>query len=144
MAAHLLECLGAAMTTGPKEELAKYRAQASALGSDERAEWHRAFACARWAVGVASQPEHGHLAHFLSTSQEAVRLFGDAVATEAERLVPEAGWRVSAQFAAEIAWVDEACRLAGELARDRGWEAVPWRRLLDSVLSVPEPGPQPA
>ncbi len=144
MAAHLLECLSSAMTTVPKEELASYRAQASRLGSEERAEWHRAFACARWAVGVASLPEHGHLARLLSTSQEAVRLFGDAVATEAGRLVPEAGWRVAAQFAAEIAWVDEACRLAGEVARDHGWEAVPWRRLLESVLSVPEPGPQPS
>ncbi len=132
------------MTGGPSEELAPYRAGAAKLGSDERAEWRRAFVCARWAVDVASQPGHGHLAHILSTSHEAVRLFGDAVATETERLVPEAGWRVSAQFAAEIAWVDEACRLAGEVAREHGWEAVPWRRLVESVLAVPDPGPQPA
>ncbi len=144
MAAHLLDCLGTAMTAGPSEELAHYRARAAKLGSDERSEWHRAFACARWAVEVASQPEHGHLAHILSASHEAVRLFGDAVATETGRLVPEAGWRVSAQFAAEIAWVDEACRLAREVARERGWEAVPWRPLLESVLAVPEPGPQTA
>ena len=144
MAAHLLDCLGTGMTAGPKEELAPYRARAASLGSDRRAEWHRAFVCARWAVEVASRPEHGHLARILSTSHEAVRLFGDAVATEAGRLVPEAGWRVSAPFAAEIAWVDEACRLAGEVARERGWGAVPWGRLLESVLAVPDPGPQTA
>jgi hypothetical protein len=144
MAAHLLECLSAAMTPELKEEVAPYRTRAARLGTDPRAEWQRAFACARWAVSVAAPPEHGHLAHLISTSQEAVRLFGDAVASEAGLLVPEAGWRVSPQFAAEIAWVDEACRLAGELAENHGWEAVPWRGLLDSVLSVPEPGPQPA
>lgn len=125
VAAHLLEYLGATVKANAEEELAPYRARATKLGSNAAAEWHRAFACTRWAVGVAAQPEQGHLAQFLATSQEAVRLFGDAVAAKAERLVPETGCRVSAQFAAERAWVDEACRLASEMARDAAGRPFP-------------------
>ncbi len=141
---HLLECLAGAMPKQEAADLEPYRRRAAQLGSEARAEWHRAFLCARWAGQVVSLPQHSHLARLVSTSEEAVRLLGDAVATELGRLVPEVGWRVSAGFAAEIAWVDEACRLATEVARDRGWDTVPWRDLLEAVLAVPEGGAQPS
>ncbi len=137
MITHLVEGLAEGMPEGTRRILDTYRDQVAASSSEPAAEWHRAFLCARWADRVVSLPEHHHLAQEAARSAEAVRLLGEAVSTELGRLVPEAGWRVSAGFAAEIAWVYEAIRVAQKVAAATSWDAVPWESLLQELLRVP-------
>jgi hypothetical protein len=125
----------------PASETAKlvgYQAQADTAGADPRAEWHRAYACARWADQIVTIPEHRHLAADAKKALEIVREVGVTFGAELRDLgyLP-LGQAVSPRFQTELAWLYEAVHVARKVAEKFGWDEVPWEQLLRDMLAIP-------
>jgi hypothetical protein len=162
VAEHLVSALRTRLPATAGPELDAYEERARALGGDRRAELRRAYACARWAVDVAAEPAHSAVAGVAVRAGEAVKEIGQAVWAElgadidgiVARLFPgRTGASVLGTFVGaddperapgsgasplvgpEMAWVLEAVDVAKGVAEVDGWDAVPWRRLVDEVLS---------
>ena len=162
VAEHLVAALRTRLPSGGEAELADYERRARALDGDRRAELRRAYACARWAVDVAAEPAHSAVVGAAVRAGEAVRELGQTVWAElgadienvVARLFPgktgasilgtwvgvdnpgqAPGTGASPLVGPEIAWVLEAVDVADKVAAVEGWDAVPWRALLDQVLN---------
>jgi len=162
VAEHLVGQLGERLPTGDAADLAAYRQRAAALDDDRANEVRRAYACAHWAVDVAAGARHPVVGVAVRAG-EAVKELGEAVWAElgadvenlVARLFPgRAGAQVlgtwvgvegvdrapgtgaSPLVGPEIAWVREAVEVADKVAARDGWDAVPWRRLLEDVLGA--------
>lgn len=125
----------------PRSETSKlvaYQEQALVAGSEPTAEWHRAYACARWAERLVATPEHGHLAADAAKAIEIVRELGVTFGAEIRDLeyLPF-GKSVSPHFQIELAWVHEAVHVAARVAEKIGWNNVPWEALIEEMLAVP-------
>jgi hypothetical protein len=125
----------------PESELAKlvpYERQAIQAGSDRTAEWHRAFACARWTEEIVALPAHHQLG---SEARKAVQIVKEVADTAGWEMINlgrlPLGIGVSPRFEAELTWVTEAVHVAERVADTVGWQAVPWEKLLQDVLNVP-------
>jgi hypothetical protein len=161
VAEHLVRLLRERMPADASADLDAYATRAAALDDDRSAEVKRAYVCARWAVDVAAGA-HSPVVGVAVRAGEAVKEFGEAVWAElgadvenvVARLFPgktgaqilgtwvgvggteEApGTGASPLVGPEIAWVLEAVEVAERVAERGGWDAVPWRRLVDDVLS---------
>jgi len=162
VAEHLVTALRTRLPSSAGAELDDYERRAGALDGDRRAELRRAYACARWAVDVAAEPAHSAIVGAAVRAGEAVREIGQTVWAElgadienvVARLFPgktgasylgmwvgvddpqhAPGTGASPLVGPEIAWVLEAVDVADKIAALEGWDAVPWRDLLDEVLS---------
>jgi len=164
VAEHLVRLLRQRLPADPgaQADLDAYAQRAEALGDDRGDEVKRAYACARWAVDVAAGA-HTPLVGVAVRAGEAVKEFGEAVWAElgadienvVARLFPgksgahvlgtwvgvqdaeqAPGTGASPLMGPEIAWVLEAVEVAGRVAERGGWDAVPWRRLVDEVVSA--------
>ncbi len=143
-------------------DLDAYEERARVLDDDRRAEFKRAYACARWSVDMVAEPAHSALVADAERAAEAVKSLGQAVWAElgadienvVARLFPgktgasylgmwlgvdqadqAPGTGASPLVGPEIAWVIEALEVARKVAAEDGWDAVPWRALLDEVVS---------
>lgn len=121
-----------------QEQLASFASRVKETTNDPKAEWHRAFACAKWATKVAALPERSAVMAGIKRALEAVRGVEKAIGGELTDLgeIPF-GWSVSPSFELEMTWVYEAIRAAQDVAAKSGWDAVPWPDLLDRLLAVP-------
>jgi hypothetical protein len=162
VAEHLVAALRARLPAAAGPELDAYEDRARTLDGDRHSELRRAYACARWAVDVAAAPTRSALAGVAVRAGEAVREIGKTVWAElgadienvVARLFPgktgaaylgmwvgvndpeqAPGTGASPLVGPEMAWVLEAVEVAEKAAEVEGWDAVPWRRLLDDVLS---------
>ena len=162
VAEHLVTALRTRLPSSAGAELDDYERRAGALDGDRRAELRRAYACARWAVDVAAEPAHSTIVGAAVRAGEAVREIGQTVWAElgadienvVARLFPgktgaaylgmwvgvsdpeqAPGTGASPLVGPEMAWVLEAVDVADKIAALEGWDAVPWRGLLDEVLS---------
>jgi hypothetical protein len=118
-------------------KLVAYHEQALTAGADPNAEWHRAYACARWADQIVAIPAHHHLGADAARALEIVREVGVTIGAEIRDIeyLPF-GRSVSPQFQTELAWVYEAVHVAEKAAEKSGWNAVPWEQLLQTMLAV--------
>jgi hypothetical protein len=162
VAEHLVRLLRDRLPEDAHAELDAYASRAAALEDDRAAEVRRAYACARWAVDTAGAP-HSPAAGVAVRAGVAVKELGGAVWAElgadienvVARLFPgKTGAHVLGTFVGvegvdqapgtgasplvgpEIAWVLEAVEVADRVGSRDGWDAVPWRRLVDAVLSA--------
>ncbi len=142
MLSHLLDGLREVLPEADLSDLAAYQERAAQTTSSKEAEWKRAFRCAQWSEEIVGLPAHRHLAADAERSLEAVRLVEGTAATALGQLVPS-GLHVSNDFAVEITWVYEALRVAERAAATVGWSSVPWRRLLDDLISIGDEGSPP-
>jgi hypothetical protein len=126
------------LPTSEISKLASYQAKADLAGADPAAEWHRAYACARWADQIVAIPEHSHLAAHAKEALEIVREVGVTLGAELRDFgyLP-LGKAVSPRFQTELAWVYEAVHVAQKVAEKNGWDAVPWEPLLEEMLAIP-------
>jgi hypothetical protein len=117
--------------------LVELHEQALVAGADPRAEWHRAYACARWAEKLVAMPTHRHLAVHARRAVEVVREIGITFGAELRDLenVPF-GRSVSPRFETELAWVYEAVHVANAVAEKSSWDDVPWQDLLREMLAI--------
>ncbi len=138
----LIDRLSEMLPTEEGQRLGPYQRRAAHAGSDHAAEWHRAYRCARWAVRVASQDAHSHLQAEAKAAFEIVREIEKAVGSEILDLesIP-VGHAVSPRFEVELAWVEEAARVAEGAAAKSGWGSVPWEDLLRELLDDQKPAP---
>jgi hypothetical protein len=133
-----ISALSEHLPASESSKLAGYEAQAAVAGSSPHAEWHRAYACARWAEQIVAKPAHHHLAAEAAKALEIVREVGVTVGAEARDLgYLSLGKGVSFRFQTELAWVYEAVHIAARVADDVGWDAVPWEQLLQGMLDIP-------
>jgi hypothetical protein len=142
MISTLLESLRDHLPASELERLAPYERQARQAGSDPTAEWHRAFACARWTDKVVALPAHSHLGADARQAVHIVKQVADTAGWEIinlERLPRGIG--VSPRFEAELNWVTEAVHVADAVASKLGWSAVPWEELIREVMSVSPASP---
>jgi hypothetical protein len=128
----------------PPSETAKlvgYQQQALIAGSDPTAEWHRAYACARWADQIVAMPTHHHLAADAARALEIVRELGVTFGAEVRDLeyLPF-GKAVSPHFQIELTWVYEAVHVAAKVAEKIGWDALGWEQLVQSMLDIASRG----
>ena len=133
----LLDRLQSSLPRSEHAKLVTYRREAERAGSSHTAEWHRASRCARWAVQLASQQANAGRPAERRAAGEIVREI--RVALDSEILDVESvlsGHGVSPRFEVELAWVEEAARLAELVAASRGWDAVPWESLLRELLNT--------
>jgi hypothetical protein len=162
IAEHLITALRKRLPADAGPELDAYEQRARALGDDRRAELKRAYACARWSVDVVGDPARSGLVADVTRAAEAVKEIGQAVwaqlGADVENIVARLfpgktgadylgmwvgvenpaqapGTGASPLVGPEIAWVVEAVEVAEKVAESDGWDAVPWRRLLDEVVS---------
>jgi len=140
MLSHLIDGLGEALPESERSDLAAYEERAAKTTSSKTAEWKRAFRCAKWSEEIIGLPTHRHLAADAERSLEAIRLVEGTAATALGQLVPSP-WHVSNEFAVEITWVYGALRIAERAAATVGWASVPWRRLLDDLISIRDEDP---
>ena len=140
MLSHLLDGLSKVLPESERSDLAAYEERVAKTTSSKTAEWKRAFRCAKWSEEIIALPAHRHLAADAERSLEAVRLVEGTAATALGQLVP-APWHVSNEFAVEITWVYEALRVAERAAATAGWPSVPWRALLDDMISISDADP---
>ena len=117
--------------------LAGYAERAGEASNDSRAEWHRAFACAKWATRTAGLASDSSVLSGLKRALEVVREVEKTIGGELTDLgeLPF-GWSVSPSFEVEITWVFEAVHAAADVAGKVGWDAVPWEELIETVLGV--------
>ena len=118
-------------------KLVGYQEQALIAGSDPTMEWHRAYACARWAEQIVGLPAHHHLAADAAKALEIVREVGVTFGSEVRDLeyLP-LGKAVSPHFQTELAWVYEAVHVAAKVAEKIGWDAVGWEQLVQNMLDI--------
>ncbi len=162
VAEHLVRLLRERLPGGDAPALDAYQARAAALDDDRSAEVRRAYACARWAVDTAAGAR-SPVVGMAVRAGEAVKEFGEAVWAElgadienvVARLFPgksgaqllgtwvgvqgvdqAPGTGASPLVGPEIAWVLEAVEVAEKVAARDGWDAVPWRRLVEDALSA--------
>jgi hypothetical protein len=127
----LVKRLHDAMPHEERAQLVTYRDRGRQAGADSHAEWHRAYECARWAYRIVSLGEHKHLAIEATRAVEAVREIEEFVATETVGF----GF-LAPRRTAELAWVEEAARVAVRGARRSGWSTIPWEALLEKMLQI--------
>ncbi len=137
IATHLIDGLRDAMLPEMRASLAPYERLAQTLGSDRSAEWHRAFACARWAQENVVLAHRSQLVALASKAIEAIKAAGEAVTGSVEDLFAlPLGIAVSADLSVETEWVYEAVHVAERIAQEEGWEFVPWEALLREVTTI--------
>ncbi len=162
VAEHLVRLLRERLPEGADAELDAYAQRAEALDDDRAQEVRRAYACARWAVDTAAAA-HSPVVGVAVRAGEAVKEFGAAVWAElgadienvVARLFPgktgaqvlgtwvgvqgvdqAPGTGASPLVGPEIAWVLESVEVAEKIAARDGWDAVPWRSLIEDALSA--------
>jgi hypothetical protein len=135
---HLINGLRDALPEADRAKLPAYQARAAVAGSDETAEWHRAYLCARWAADAAATPANSSLAGELRRVLEVVKQVEETVGGQISNFfeIPY-GQALSPKLEAELTWVYEALRVAEKVAEKVGWDQVGWETLLDDLLSVP-------
>ena len=120
----------------PEAEYVKMTSHDSAAAkTSSRGDFHRCLHCAKWAVELADQPEHAHVAHLAHELREVVHEIHDtdyAVAFGVHEVFQ--GGRVITDV--ELAWVDEALKVAAAAATTSGWENVPWETLLVELIAI--------
>ena len=137
MISTLIESLHDRLPESERSKLVPYERQATQAGSDPTAEWHRAFACARWTEKIVALPAHHHLGAEARKAVQIVKEVADTAGWEVINLgrLPR-GIGVSPRFEAELTWVTEAVNVAEQVAAKVGWPAVPWEELVQEVLTV--------
>jgi hypothetical protein len=142
MVSTLIESLRNSLPESELAKLAPYERQAIQAGSDPTAEWHRAFACARWTEEIVALPAHHQLGSEARKAVQIVKEVADTAGWEMINLgrLPR-GIGVSPRFEAELTWVTEAVHVAERVAANVGWQAVPWEKLVQDVLNVPAARP---
>jgi hypothetical protein len=138
MVSTLIESLRDSLPESELAKLAPYERQAIQAGPDPTAEWHRAFACARWTKEIVALPAHHQLESEAHKAVQIVKEVADTAGWEMINLgrLP-LGIGVSPRFEAELTWVTEAVHVAERVAAKVGWPSVPWEQLLQDVLNVP-------
>ena len=133
----LIDRLNQVLPDAEHPRLDPYRERAGGAGSQPVAEWHRAYRCAGWAVQVASQSADTRLKADARRAFEVVREIKASVGAEILELESlPVGHAVSPRFEVELAWVEEAARVAEHVAAHDGWTAVPWEPLLRDLLGT--------
>ena len=101
-----------------RARLSAYAEQALVAGSEPTAEWHRAFACARWADRIVAIPAHQHLAAEAAKALEIVREIGITIGGEIRELeyLPF-GRAVSRDFRPNSLGCTRPCTSLGKLPR---------------------------
>ena len=142
---HLIDGLRDALPEAEQARLAPYAARAATAGSDETAEWHRAYRCARWAADVVATPAHsgltGELRRVLEVVKEVEETVGGQISNFFEIPYRQA---LSPRLEAELTWVYEALHIAEKVAARVGWDQVDWEQLLDDLLAIPTDGTGPS
>ncbi len=117
----------------PDDEYQKLTAHdAEIAATTSRGDFHRCFRCAEWAVALTAQPEHSHLAHLAHEMKALVHEMHDTDwAIEFGVLNP--GRTVTD---VELAWVDDAVKVAQAAAEKSGWTSVPWEHLLEELIAI--------
>ena len=133
-----IKALHEVLPSAETPKLVAFHEQALTAGADPKAEWHRAYACARWADQIVALPAHHHLGADAARALEIVREVGVTIGAEIRDIeyLPF-GRSVSPQFQTELAWVYEAVHVAEKAAEKSGWDAVPWEQLLHNMLDIP-------
>ena len=133
-----IKALHKVLPSSETSKLVAYHEQALTVGADPKAEWHRAYACARWAEEIVAIPAHHHLAADAARALEVVREIGVTLGAEIRDIeyLPF-GKSVSPRFQTELAWVYEAVHVAEKAAEKNGWDAIPWEQLLQNMLDIP-------
>ncbi len=85
---------------------------------------------AKWAINTASKESDGKWNHIVGRIHETIKETGEAIF--AARL-GEALDNVTIVKSIEVAGIDEAVRVAKELADMKGWNAVDWKSLFESL-----------
>lgn len=135
---HVISALRDAMPAEEAARLAPYEERAARAGSDETAEWHRAYRCAQWAAEIVARPTDSHLAGELRKVLEVVKQVEEVVGGQISNFfeIPY-GQSLSPRLETEITWVYEAVHVAGKVAEKVGWGEVGWPALLEGLLAVP-------
>jgi hypothetical protein len=135
---HLIEGLREVLPEADRPRLAPYEARAATAGSDETAEWHRAYRCARWAADVVAAPAHSGLTGELRKALQVVKQVEETVGGQISNFF-ELPYRqaLSPKMEAELTWIYEAVHVAENVASKVGWAQVGWEGLLDEVLAIP-------
>lgn len=139
---HLIDGLRDVLPEAERARLTPYEARAASAGSDETAEWHRAYRCAQWAADVVATPTHSGLTGELRRVLQVVKHVEDTVGGQISNFF-ELPYRqaLSPKMEAELTWIYEAVHVAEKVAAKVGWAEVGWESLLDEVLAIPV-GPQ--
>ena len=142
---HLIGGLRDVMPESERPKLAPYEVRAATAGSDETAEWHRAYRCARWAADVVATPVDTGLAGGLRKALQVVKEVEETVGGQISNFF-EIPYRqsLSPKMDAELTWIYEAVHVAEDVAGKVGWEEVGWEALLDEVLAIPVRGADPS
>jgi hypothetical protein len=121
----------------PQTEFQKLASHDSEIAqTTNRGDFHRCFRCAEWAVELASKPEHAHLRHLVDEFESVTHEIHDASwAVEFGIMTP--GRTVTD---VEVAWVDDAIKVAQAAAEVSGWAAVPWEELLTELIAIEPSG----
>lgn len=135
----LLVELSKLLPDSERAKLDSYSDRAAAARDTGRAEWLRAYACAKWATDAATLPSDSSPVGSLKKALEVVREVGKSISGELTDLfeIPM-GWAVSPSFELEMTWVFEAIHVASEVAEKIGWPQVPWEDMVQAVLRVPD------
>lgn len=138
---HLIDGLRDVLPEADRARLAPYAARAAGAGSDETAEWHRAYRCARWAADVVAMPAHSGLTGELRRALQVVKEVEDTVGGQISNFF-ELPYRqaLSPKMEAELTWIYEAVHVAEKVAGKVGWEEVGWETLLEELLAIPSAG----
>lgn len=135
---HVIGALRDVMPPDEAARLAPYEERAGTAGSDDAAEWHRAYRCAQWAAEIVARPAHGQLAGELRKVLEVVKQVEEVVGGQISNFfeIPY-GQSLSPKLETEITWVYEAVHVAEKVADKVGWAEVGWPALLEELLAIP-------
>jgi len=142
----LLDSLAEVLPDSERPRLGAYEAKLDdTLGTPE-VEHRRALICAEWALELASSEAHG-LKHLLAELSEAAHQMSETVKAfdvgmsglGVDHVASGVKFRVagaSPRAAVDASHVDDAVRVASEVAAKSGWEEVPFEQLLDELFAA--------
>jgi hypothetical protein len=112
-----------------------------------RGDFHRAWHCLHWAIEVTEQPKHSHLSGVGVRLKETYKAWQDVVlgaefgsdvkmGTGNPSQEIKGDQKIGPGEDIELLWVGEAVAVAKSAAEKSGWDAVPWRNLMQEVLQI--------
>lgn len=118
----------------PEDERAALSVFDSAVaGTTSDGDLRRAWRCAEWALQLAGHPDESTVNRLAHEIQEAYRLLKDSMYGFAFGASFQDG--VGPGTDVQIQWVERAAAVAKETGGSLGWEAVPWRALLEELTA---------
>ncbi|MFI5041192.1 MAG: hypothetical protein ACHQNA_04980 [Acidimicrobiales bacterium] len=134
----ILDGLGRSLPEDQRGALGPYLESAPHLDGSEEPERRRGERCAKWAKALAEAQHEAALARVAAGIVEDARELEEKVAAalvDVEADMIRLGGTPHG-FHTELNESFEALREANKVAAVRGWDAVPWRALLDDLFAV--------